>query len=69
MSAPTCRGYYADAGWEDGLPSWALARERAAEEAGVRDAVSKFRTPPHTYSVRPYQHAAGQQTTGMQPGS
>jgi len=49
-----CRGYYADSGWEDGLPRWALAKERG-EESGIW----RFHKPPHTYSVRPYHLAFG----------
>lgn len=65
-----CRSYYADAGWEDGLPSWALAKEKAADESGSREGpVSKYRKPPHTYSVRPYQHAIEQEPAHRQSGS
>lgn len=62
MRAALRRSYYADAGWEDGLPSWALAKERAAQEAGQQaGALDQYRKPPHTYSVRPYQLAFGEQ--------
>lgn len=55
----TCRSYYADSGWEDGLPNWTMAKERAADESS---SVAKYRRPPHTYSVRPYQDTVSQRT-------
>lgn len=52
--ACTCRSYYADSGWEDGLPNWAMAKERGAVDV-ESSSLAKYRRPPHTYSVRPYQ--------------